>query len=299
MPEADEIVEQFLDEVRPSVEATLDQILPSAELPPGRLHEAMRYSIFAGGKRLRPAFCIAGYKAFRSDWPLALPVAAAIELIHTYSLIHDDLPAMDDDDFRRGRPSCHSEFGEATAILAGDGLLTLAFDTVARAPGFPAERLLEVSRMLGDAAGTVGGMIAGQVLDLEAEDSLTDARRLEAIHRAKTGALIEASISIGAHLGEASDDAMSTVSQYGRSVGLAFQIVDDILDVTAPVTTLGKTPGKDREQGKATYPGVHGIKSSWVMVRQITADARQYAARLGARGQLLAAVADHLAGRAT
>ena len=307
MPESDDTVEQspdetigqFLDEVRPSIEAALDQILPSANQVPENLHRAMRYSIFAGGKRLRPAFCLAGYRAFHSHWQRALPVAASVELIHTYSLIHDDLPAMDDDDFRRGRPSCHREFGEATAILAGDGLLTLAFDTVARVPGFSADRLLEVSRMLGDAAGSVRGMIAGQVLDLEAEDSLPDTGRLEAIHRAKTGALIEASIAIGAYLAGAGDDVMSTVSRFGRSVGLAFQIVDDILDETSPITTLGKTPGKDRRQGKATYPGVHGIESSWEMVRQITADAREAAAELGTRGRLLTALADQLEARTT
>ena len=297
MPQSDENVEQFLDGVRPTIEATLAEMLPPERQVPLNLHKAMRYSVFAGGKRLRPAFCIAGYKAFRSDWESALPVAAAIELIHTYSLIHDDLPAMDDDDFRRGRPSCHREFGEATAILAGDSLLTLAFKSVALVSCFAPDRLLEVSRMLGDAAGSVHGMIAGQMLDLEAKDSMNDAQELEVIHCAKTGALIEASISIGAYLAGASADSMSIVSQYGRSVGLAFQIVDDILDETAPVATLGKTPGKDRKQGKATYPRVHGIENSWGMIRQITADARDAASQLERGGGLLIAFADHLESR--
>lgn len=286
--------EAFLARVRPRIESALDDTLPPETQPPSVVHEAMRYTVFAGGKRLRPALCLAGFEVFNPEWSLALPVAAAIELVHTYSLIHDDLPAMDDDDFRRGQPSCHKRFGEAIAILAGDGLLTLAFHTVAGTPGIAPERLLHVTRMLAAAAGTVDGMIAGQVLDLEAEATGAGGSELEAIHQAKTGALLGASVAIGAYLGGADPAAMGPIVEYGRRVGLAFQIVDDILDEIAPVAMLGKTPGKDQRQGKATYPGVHGMGASRRTVRRITREARQAALELGPRGQLLSDLAAHL-----
>ena len=205
--------------------------------------------------------CVAAYRAFRSDWKSILPVAVSIELVHTYSLIHDDLPAMDDDDFRRGAPSCHKQFGEAIAILAGDALLTLAFETIAGETGFPPKRILEVVSTLSDAAGTRGGMIGGQVLDLEAAGAEIDSRRLEAIHRAKTGALLEASIVIGASLGEADSETMHRIRRYGSHLGLAFQIVDDILDETAKSEVLGKTAERTGSRGRLHTRGCTVSKS--------------------------------------
>lgn len=290
-------VRKFLERVRPPIEATLDAILPPENESPQVLHQAMRYSVFAGGKRLRPSLCLAGFQTFREDWDSALPIAASIELIHTYSLIHDDLPAMDNDDFRRGRPSCHRQFGEDIAILAGDALLTLAFETVAGTLHMSADRLVGVTRMLGKSAGTVGGMIAGQVLDLEAGDSAVGPEMLESIHRAKTGALLAASVSVGAYLAEADGDQLEIAAEFGRKIGLAFQIVDDLLDETASFSTLGKTPGKDREQGKVTYPAVHGIPVSRRIVSEVTDEARASALRLGPSGSLLADFASHLEAR--
>ena len=287
----------FFDQVRPPVEDTLDRVLPPADLEPRGLHEAMRYSVFAGGKRLRPLLSVAGYRAFRDDWPRVLTVAAAIELIHAYSLIHDDLPAMDDDDVRRGQPSCHRKYGEAVAILAGAGLLTLAFESISREPEFPAPALLDVIGMLGQAAGTSTGMIAGQVMDLEAGGSRVDGDHLESIHRFKTGALLGTSIAVGAHLAGAADTDMVAVTAYGRCIGLAFQIVDDILDETAPSLVLGKTPGKDRRQEKATYPALHGIEYSRRMVGTLTGEARSHAARLGTSAELLGSFAEYLESR--
>ena len=287
----------FFDQVRPRVEDALDQVLPTVNTEPCGLHEAMRYSVFAGGKRLRPLLCVAAYRTFMDDWPRVLRAAAAIELIHTYSLIHDDLPAMDDDDLRRGQPSCHRKYGEATAILAGDGLLTLAFGALSQVSDFPAEKLLDVIGMLGKAAGTSEGMIAGQVMDLEAQGSGIDQDHLESIHRSKTGALLGTSVRVGAHLAGAGAAEMDAVADYGRSIGLAFQIVDDILDETAPSLVLGKTSGKDRRQEKATYPALHGLDDSRRKVETLTGEARGYAISLGTRAHLLSEFAGYLESR--
>lgn len=284
----------FFNEVRPAVDATLDRLLPSADASPSPIHEAMRYSVFAGGKRLRPALCVAAYSVFQPEWTKVLPAASAIEMVHTYSLIHDDLPSMDDDDFRRGRPSCHKKFGEATAILAGDGLLTLAFETLASQRNFAADRMLRVLWLLAGAAGTSRGMIAGQVMDLAAEGAPVGPAQLESIHRFKTGALINASLHIGAYLGGASAGELEIVSDFGGKVGLAFQIVDDILDETESNEALGKTAGKDREKKKVTYPALHGLGPSRAMVRQLTDDARAIARRLGGAAGVLADMAGYL-----
>jgi geranylgeranyl diphosphate synthase type II len=284
----------FYDRWRPAIDATLDALLPSESTVPVEIHRAMRYSIFAGGKRVRPALCLAGYSINSQDESRILPIASAIEMVHTYSLIHDDLPAMDDDDFRRGIPSCHKRFGEAMAILAGDALLTLAFEVVTSCPHFGAEALVHAAAVLGRALGTRDGMIAGQVLDLEAEGQPLDATQLEAIHRAKTGALLSTSVWIGAYLGGSGPDELERILTYGRKIGLAFQIVDDILDETESKETLGKTAGKDRERGKATYPAVFGIDRSRELVRQVTENARQAVRPLGKRAQLLLDIADFL-----
>jgi len=263
----------FLDRVRPDIDAALDGLLPSESTSPTQIHQAMRHSVFAGGKRLRPALCVAGFSIFHHDFKPILPVSAAIEMVHTYSLIHDDLPAMDDDDYRRGVPSCHKKFGEATAILAGDGLLTLAFETMARCAGFPNYALLHATAELARALGTRNGMIAGQVLDLEAEGQVLRKDQVEAIHAAKTGALLSRSVWMGAYLGGASEAEADSVLTYGCKIGLAFQIMDDVLDETESDETLGKTAGKDRAHRKATYPAVFGLDESRRMIRQLTEEA--------------------------
>ena len=265
----------FLDRVRPDIDAALDRLLPQESTPPPQIHQAMRHSVFAGGKRLRPALCVAGFTIFQADFKPILPVAAAIEMVHTYSLIHDDLPAMDDDDFRRGVPSCHKKFGEATAILAGDALLTLAFEALSACRGFPEPALLRATTELARALGTRNGMIAGQVMDLEAEGQPFRQEQVEAIHAAKTGALLSTSVWLGAWLGGASESESERVRAYGRKIGLAFQIMDDILDETETGETLGKTAGKDREDRKATWPAVFGLDESRRMVRQLTEEACQ------------------------
>jgi geranylgeranyl diphosphate synthase type II len=275
----------FLDQVRPAIDVALDGLLPSAETPPVEIHRAMRYSVFAGGKRLRPALCLAGYSLYRQDLQAILPIASAIEMAHTYSLIHDDLPAMDDDDFRRGVPSCHKKFGEAIAILAGDALLTLSFGVIARATSFPPERIAGASAHFAHALGTQTGMIAGQVLDLAAEGHAVDEAGVEAIHRAKTAALISASVWMGAYLGGATAADLERILLYGQRIGLAFQIVDDILDLA---------DGKDGERRKATYPSVYGLDRSRSLVLRFTGEGREAASALGERAALLIEIADGL-----
>jgi geranylgeranyl diphosphate synthase type II len=284
----------FFDRVIPAVDDSLNRLLPAENTPPANIHKAMRYSVFAGGKRLRPALCIGAYALYQPDWKPILPVASALEMIHTYSLIHDDLPAMDNDDYRRGIPSCHKQFGEATAILAGDGLLTFAFESLARCTNFPPDRVVSAMSMLGRAAGTQDGMIAGQLLDLEAEGRSINQTDLEAIHRSKTAALICASVAIGAYLGGAPEDILASLRQYGSLLGLAFQVVDDILDETASIDTLGKTGGKDRTQQKATYPAMYGLEKSRAIARELTQAARKAVAPLGSRVGVLIGIADYL-----
>jgi len=284
----------FFDRVRPAIDASLDELLPPESAPPSQIHRAMRHSIFAGGKRLRPALCIAGFSIFQAQIRPILPVASAIEMVHTYSLIHDDLPAMDDDDFRRGVPSCHAKFGEATAILAGDALLTLAFEILSKCRGFNDAAQLHAMAALAHALGTRDGMIAGQVWDLEAEGHVPEKNQVESIHAAKTGALLSTSVWMGAYLGGAAESESERILAYGRKIGLAFQIVDDVLDETSSVLTLGKTAGKDREHRKATYPAVFGIEESLRMVRQLTEEARQFVQPFGERGAILMEIAGFL-----
>ena len=287
----------FFDSAVPAINDALDRRLPPLTAPPEKIHEAMRYSVLAGGKRLRPALCVAGYALFRPEWNRVVPAACSLEMIHTYSLIHDDLPAMDDDDFRRGIPACHKKFGEAIAILAGDALLTLAFESLARVEGFAPDRMLGAVRMLGRASGTQSGMIAGQVFDLESEGRDIKQVELERIHRSKTGALITTSVEIGAYLGDASDDEQRAVTAFGERIGLVFQIVDDILDETSSSDQLGKTVGKDRSQRKATYPAMHGLEKSRAMVAELTEQARQELKPFGQRADILIALADYLGTR--
>src|SRR5262249_27446163 len=247
----------FFDEDLQLVDRALDRFLPSATTAPASIHEAMRYSVFAGGKRIRPILCLEAARIFRPDVTPALYPACAIEFIHTYSLIHDDLPALDNDDLRRGKPTCHKKFGEATAILAGDALLTLAFETIAAAPA-SAERRVAMVREIANAAGTVRGMVGGQVADLEAEGKPVGPEMLEYIHRSKTAALIRASITGGAFCAGAPDEEVARLRRFGDTIGWAFQVTDDILDVEESSAALGKTAGKDIAQQKATYPAVFG-----------------------------------------
>lgn len=284
----------FFERTRPAVDAALDELLLEDSSAPSEILQAMRYSIFAGGKRLRPSLCLAGFAVYRDDNRAILPIACAIEMAHTYSLIHDDLPAMDNDDFRRGIPSCHKRFGEATAILAGDALLTLAFEVVARSRDFPAERLTQVITKFAQALGARDGMIAGQVLDLQAEGRPIETVDLPAIHRAKTAALISTAVWIGSFLGGASEPDLAAISIFGEKVGLAFQVVDDILDETETRQTLGKTAGKDRQKQKATYPALYGVEQSRKIVRQLTAEGRAAIAPLRSCTELLVDIAEYL-----
>ena len=263
----------WLDARRNDVDAALERYLPAAPACPPRLGEAMRYSLFAGGKRLRPVLALAAAEAVgRSHGlaadaarTLALPAACALELIHTYSLVHDDLPAMDDDTLRRGRPTSHVVFGEGQAILAGDGLLTEAFALMSREPADPAlaPRKLQAIRAVADAAGPCG-MVGGQAIDLEAAGSGSsfDAEGLRAMHARKTGALIRAASAAGAIMAGGTSEQVQAIERYASELGLAFQIVDDILDVEGASAALGKTPGKDAAAGKPTYPALYGLEPS-------------------------------------
>jgi geranylgeranyl diphosphate synthase type II len=257
----------YISAQQETVDAALSRWVPAETDNPPTIHRAMRYSLFAGGKRIRPLLAIAAAEAV-SDAPVGVESAACVlELIHTYSLIHDDLPALDNDDLRRGRPTCHKVFGDAMAILAGDALLTLAFQVLAQMDA-PPERKVALIAELSTAAGTVGGMIGGQVSDLEGEGRPPDAALLESIHRAKTGALLRASLRMGAIFAGANADQVSALSCCGEHVGLAFQIVDDVLDVEQSSEALGKTAGKDAEQQKITFPAVYGLERSREMAEQ-------------------------------
>ena len=255
-------LESLLATSRALIEVALNNLLPSSASAPEKIHHAMRWSVFAGGKRFRPALLLAVGRAFSAPVKMLLKTACAFEMVHTYSLIHDDLPAMDDDDLRRGRPTCHVRFDEATAILAGDALQTLAFQTIAADAELSAETRIALISELARAAGTPEGMVAGQALDMEAETRQVNGAQLEEIHRLKTGALIVAAARCGAIIGGASADELAAVTSYGSHLGLLFQITDDFLDVTATAEDLGKTPGKDARSNKATYPALHGLEET-------------------------------------
>jgi geranylgeranyl diphosphate synthase type II len=274
-----------------AVDRALDRFLPRESAPPASLHKAMRYSVFAGGKRLRPVLVAAGAEAVGGTLEAVMPAACAVEMIHTYSLIHDDLPAMDNDDFRRGVPTSHKVFGEAIAILAGDALLTLAFRLLANSSpaGGEAGRLRDMLIEVADAAGSAG-MVGGQVADIECEGKVAGAAIVDYIHTHKTAALIRASIRSGAILAGASAAELKALGVVGDSLGLAFQIMDDILDITATSEELGKTAGKDQAQQKATYPAVHGIEASRRRAQALVADAHAALAPFGERALPLRAL---------
>ena len=285
-------IREYLTEQATLIDAQLDRLMPAEDAPPATIHRAMRYSLFAGGKRIRPFLCLEGARVIADETPGLEAAACSLEMVHTYSLIHDDLPALDNDDLRRGRPTNHKVFGEAIAILAGDGLLTLAFQVLGQLQGVEPARRARLVEELAVAAGTAGGMIGGQVNDLEGENQPPTPELLESIHRAKTGALLRASVRMGAILAGASDDELSSLSQYGEHIGLAFQIVDDILDVEQSSATLGKTAGKDAAQHKITFPAVYGLEVSHRMAEQERERARTALDRFGARATRLRELAD-------
>jgi geranylgeranyl diphosphate synthase type II len=274
------------------VDAELDRLVPPETAIPETIHRAMRYSLFAGGKRIRPLLCLEAARTVADEPPGITVPACALECIHTYSLIHDDLPALDNDDYRRGKLTCHKMFGEAMAILAGDALLTLAFQLLASMDAVCGGRKARMIAELAAAAGTVGGMIGGQVADIEGEGKPPDAMLLETIHRAKTGALLRASLRLGAICAGADDASYESLSRYGEHVGLAFQIVDDILDVEASSEALGKTAGKDAQQHKITFPAVYGLERSRAMAGEECARAHEALAGFGARAGRLHELAD-------
>ncbi len=281
----------FFEEGRIAVDAALERLMPGEDVPPPSIHRAMRYSVQAGGKRVRPILCLESARIFSADVTPILPVACALEFIHTYSLIHDDLPALDNDDLRRGKATCHKKFGEATAILAGDALLTLAFETLSNAPVDPARRVAILSHVAAS-AGTINGMVGGQVADLEAEGRAIEPAELEYIHRSKTAALIRASVVAGAISGGAEDEDVSRLKRFGETIGWAFQVVDDILDVEESSAALGKTAGKDAEQQKATYPALYGLERSRQFAKELELRAMAELATYGQRAARLQELAE-------
>ncbi len=258
----------------------------------------MRYSVFAGGKRIRPILCLEAARIFAPDVTAALHPACAIEMIHTYSLIHDDLPALDNDDLRRGKPTFHKKFGEAAAILAGDALLTLAFETISATPVAPSE-CVSIVKEVASAAGTINGMVGGQVADLEAERQRIGPEMLEYIHRAKTAALIRASVTAGALCAGAPTEDVARLRRFGETVGWAFQVTDDILDVEESSAVLGKTAGKDIAQQKATYPAIHGLERSHQIANDLAGKAISELAPYGEAASRLKEIAEYLVIRRT
>jgi geranylgeranyl diphosphate synthase type II len=291
------MLQQTLEEGRRLADAALERLLPPGTQYPTSIHRAMRHSVFAGGKRLRPILCLEAARLVCGSLPEgAEELGAALEMLHTYSLIHDDLPALDNDDLRRGRPTCHKAFGEATAILAGDGLQTYAYEVLARLP-CPAERRVRIIEEIAHATGTVDGMIGGQVMDLEAEHKRADAATLEYIHNSKTAALITACVVTGGIYAGGTNEQVNNLRAFGRAIGLAFQIVDDVLDVTQSSEQLGKTAGKDTATEKATYPALYGVKDSLNKADALVAAASASLDAFGDRASTLRALAQFLVER--
>jgi geranylgeranyl diphosphate synthase type II len=260
---------RYLKARQKRIDCALDRFLPKATVPPTTIHKAMRYSLFAGGKRLRPILCLAAGEACGGKMDGAMPLACALECIHTYSLVHDDLPSMDNDDLRRGRPTCHKVFGDGIAVLAGDALLTIAFEIAARVRGSRRYDVREMIRELSLAASS-RKLIAGQVADLEAEGKRVTQRQLRYIHENKTAAILTTSVRLGAMSANASAKQLAAITKFGRALGLAFQVIDDILDVTQTSEKLGKSAGKDIAARKATYPSVIGLEESRAEAQRLT-----------------------------
>lgn len=287
----------YMAEVREEVERCLDRLLPAEDEEPATIHKAMRYSVFAGGKRLRPILVFAAGESVGGARATLIHLGACFEMMHTYSLIHDDLPALDNDDLRRGMPTCHKVFGEAMAILAGDALMTRCYQLLAELPEVDDTVRLAVIREIARATGTQEAMIGGQVVDLESEGRPIAEATLEYIHRSKTGALLTACARCGGLAAGADDFQLDALTRYGRDIGLAFQIVDDILDVTSTSAALGKTAGKDEKVKKATYPALYGLESSRAKTRALCASAIADVEVLGARAEPLRGLAHFICER--
>ena len=283
----------YLQSRQKEIDRALDRYLPKATVPPATIHKAMRYSLFAGGKRLRPILCLAAAEACEGKTQAALPLACALECIHTYSLVHDDLPSMDDDDFRRGRATCHKIFGDGIAVLAGDALLTVAFEIAAQAQESRRYDLREMLRELSDAASS-RKLIAGQVADLEAEGKKVTRAQLRYIHENKTAAILTTSVRLGAMSANATERELAAITKFGRALGLAFQVIDDILDVTQTSEKLGKSAGKDIAAKKATYPSVIGLENSRIEAQRLTRKAHSALDIFGAKAARLHALANYL-----
>ncbi|MDP2132235.1 MAG: polyprenyl synthetase family protein [Sulfuritalea sp.] len=287
----------WMDAIQQRTESALEAALPTAGLAPARLHEAMRYAVLGGGKRVRPLLCHAAGAIFNVDGSVLDAPAIAVELIHAYSLVHDDLPCMDDDDLRRGKASCHVQFDEATALLAGDALQTLAFQALSnRLPGIAAARQLEMLHLLALASGS-RGMAGGQAIDLAAVGQQLSIGELEHMHIHKTGALIRASVLLGAHCGEAAPNSLERLGHFANRIGLLFQVVDDILDAEASTATLGKTAGKDAAQNKPTYVNILGAREAKAMASKLRQDAHGVLAPFGDSAVRLHELADFIVER--
>jgi geranylgeranyl diphosphate synthase, type II len=286
-------MKEYLAARQKLVDEALDRFLPNAILKPKTIHKAMRYSVFAGGKRLRPILCLAAAECCGGSVEAAIPLACAVECVHTYSLIHDDLPCMDDDDFRRGVPTSHKVFGEGIAVLAGDALLTFAFELLTLAQGWPRYSVREILQELAVAAGS-RYLVAGQVVDLESEGKKISQSLLNFIHESKTAALLRSSIRLGAMSANATPAQLRNLSDFGRSLGLAFQVIDDILDVTQTTEKLGKSAGKDIAAEKATFPAVVGLERSRRIAQKLTKEAREALRPFGKRAEVLLGMADYL-----
>ena len=286
-------LKKYLRDRARKVDQALAKYLPSARTKPATIHQAMRYSLFASGKRIRPILTLAAAEACGGTIQQAMPLACAVECVHVYSLIHDDLPSMDDDDFRRGKPTNHKVYGEAIAILAGDALLTKAFEIAAQAK--PTRRY-PITQLIAELAETAGSLklIAGQVADIEGEGEGLDIKKLRFIHERKTSALLTCSVRLGAMTANATPRQLEALTVFGKNVGLAFQVIDDILDVTQSTEKLGKTAGKDADVEKATYPAVVGLEKSRLIASQLTQKAYTALKPLGAKGELLRAMAAYL-----
>lgn len=283
----------YLNRTTAEVNRAIDVFLPKEKVKPATIHKSMRYSLFAGGKRMRPALCLAAAEACGGKWDAAMPLAVAVECIHTYSLIHDDLPAMDNDDFRRGKPTNHKVFGEGIAVLAGDALLTQAFEVAAQAKGWPRyshrDLILEIARASGSLQ-----LIAGQVADLEAEGKKISVPELRYIHERKTSALLCCSVRLGGMSTNCTPAQLQALTDFGYNVGLAFQVIDDILDITQTSEQLGKTAGKDTAAQKATYPSIVGLEKSRKIAAQLTAKSFAALKPFGRKAEALQAMADYL-----
>jgi geranylgeranyl diphosphate synthase type II len=290
-------IKEYISKTRKAVDQCLDSLLIGEEVYPPEIHRAMRYSVFAGGKRLRPILVLASGECLGGSMDALLHLGAAIEMIHTYSLIHDDLPALDNDDLRRGLPTCHKVFGEAIAILAGDALMTRAYETLTDVPHLSEKCRLALVREIAHATGTFNGMIGGQVVDLESEGRDVSPTTLEYIHRSKTGALLTACTRCGALAAEADSHQLQALTDYGVKAGLAFQIVDDILDVTATSEELGKTAGKDRKVKKATYAAQYGLEASRREAQSLISSACADVEDLGEGADLLCGLAHYICSR--